>query len=1714
MQKIVRIEVVFFLVLLILFQLPVVGQNKKFFIITGKIVPEVETAEKGAIEILKSGAAATKIEIPKNNRFRLELEYFKEYTLTFTLAGHFNKSIVVSTDIPQEVWQRDNDFPPFPMVVQLFKEIEGIDKSFTLKPAGKIFYGKQTDNFEKESYFSDVQIAEQIETAKTQSGQVVKEAQTITKQEAQELAAKQKNFDQLIKEADVLYQRGEYQLALMKYLEAKKLFPDKAYANDRIAELQDLVKALEITEKQKAELEAKYKDAIARANGFFDRKSYNEARPVYEEALQYKPGDVFSNGRIREIDQLLALLEKQKQYNDLVAQADNTYQSKNYDQAISLYNQARQLVPENDYPQKQIDLINQEKQQLAKLELQEKEFNQNIQNGDRLARQKEFVQALAMYRKALELKPGDKLASDKISETEQAIAVIENDKKYQGIIQAADQLMASNDLQRAKMQYQDALKVKPNDPYPAGRLKKIEELEAENEKSKQLETEFLALVGKGDQAFGLKEYEQAKTNYTEALALKPKSDDVKNKLKNIDSILQKLADDKRKEEARLQALAAANDKAYNTAIEKGNKQFAQKTYADARLSFQEAKKLKSAETFPDEMIAKIDELVASNERELAAARQREEENSKAQADAREKAYSDAMAIADKAFGDNDFNSAKSGYQNALSIKANDPTAKQKLGETEARIAQLAKLTVAYNKAINEANKLVNDKRYPNAKEKYQEALQYLPDQEYPKQQIAKIDELIAQAEAERMKEESYAQAIREGETQFRNKEYNIARSSFLKASELKPAETLPTRRIQEIDKALADLAAADAKNKATEESYQATIRRADAAFSGKEYASARMIYNEAIAIKQNEQYPKTKIAEIDKIIADQKLQQYNLAIADGDKAFKADLLDEATKQYEQALTYKANDQYAKNQLVEITKRRNTLIADQAAQKKLNDQYQSILADAGTLFRNKDYQKSKEKYQGALALKPAESFPKIQIVKIDSLLNELKGAEEINRLYAESVKTAQEAFRQNKLKEARDAFMQANKYKPNEPMPPMRIAQINAMIAQLEETARLAALEEEQRLAKERAEREQYEKIIADADKAYNEKQYPAARNYYTNALSILPNEKYPKSQIILIDELISRQEELRMLAQQQAMKDSIQKRRNEAFELAINSAKEFENEKQFDNAILKYKSAIIIKPEEKNNVQKMIAAAEDQLKLVESQNKQYNQIIARADQLFGASKLDEAIAEYRNASNVKPTEDYPKKKITEIQSIITERDTNYNLAVKNGDTSFDASEWQKAKAAYAEALLIKPEEKYPANRLKEIDQKLIEEKMAGINSAAQNEAYNEAVDKGEKALQNNELTVAKMQFNVALSIKPEETLPPQRIREIDALIAHRNEERLAQAKREIDEKYRQAISVADNSFRQKTYTIAKLQYKEAELIKPDERYPKDQIALIDKLMNEEKPTETYAFNLPEMQTLEPAKPNTIPAPVTETVSEAVAQTFQTINDYDEVISKADVSFGVKDYTVARFYYYKASDLKPGEKYPKDQLELIRKLVDAELSATDRSGYDKAIEQADNAFGQQNYTVAKFYYYKALEIKSWEKYPKDRIQEILALTNSLLSEQEEKDYKDAVAKADEAYFNKQVGIARFYYNRAMSIKSNEDYPRIKLKDIQKLIDQEKQDQQNIDYNKLIELADQAMQFENFSIARFNYNKALNLKPDEKYPKDQLKRIREALEKQDN
>jgi hypothetical protein len=95
---------------------------------------------------------------------------------------------------------------------------------------------------------------------------------------------------------------------------------------------------------------------------------------------------------------------------------------------------------------------------------------------------------------------------------------------------------------------------------------------------------------------------------------------------------------------------------------------------------------------------------------------------------------------------------------------------------------------------------------------------------------------------------------------------------------------------------------------------------------------------------------------------------------------------------------------------------------------------------------------------------------------------------------------------------------------------------------------------------------------------------------------------------------------------------------------------------------------------------------------------------------------------------------------------------------------------------------------------------------------------------------------------------------------------------------------------------------------------------------------------------------------------------------------------------------SKTHYSKALELSPDEEYPKTQLEKVNKIlkeIAAKKAAADEKQYKKLIEQADTFFGGKDYSAAKGQYQKASKIKPNEKYPKDQ----LAKINKIMADEE-------------------------------------------------------------------------------------------------------------------
>ena len=139
--------------------------------------------------------------------------------------------------------------------------------------------------------------------------------------------------------------------------------------------------------------------------------------------------------------------------------------------------------------------------------------------------------------------------------------------------------------------------------------------------------------------------------------------------------------------------------------------------------------------------------------------------------------------------------------------------------------------------------------------------------------------------------------------------------------------------------------------------------------------------------------------------------------------------------------------------------------------------------------------------------------------------------------------------------------------------------------------------------------------------------------------------------------------------------------------------------------------------------------------------------------------------------------------------------------------------------------------------------------------------------------------------------------------------------------------------------------------------------------------------------------------------------------------YEAKLSEAAQACTGEKYDDAIARYTEASELKPKEVYPKDQIAAIRKKKDdlakaeedARKAKEQQEQYDKAVADADKAFGKESWDDARTKYTEASGIKASEQYPKDQLAAIVAKIKEAearkLEEEKKAKYDALVTEAD-------------------------------------------------------------------------------------------------------
>ena len=606
-------------------------------------------------------------------------------------------------------------------------------------------------------------------------------------------------------------------------------------------------------------------------------------------------------------------------------------------------------------------------------------------------------------------------------------------------------------------------------------------------------------------------------------------------------------------------------------------------------------------------------------------------------------------------------------------------------------------------------------------------------------------------------------------------------------------------------------------------------------FEKKQYEESKTAFDKAHALKPDDPYTKQRLEDVKLKLAekkqkeDQKLQGvYKQYIADGEKALKKNKLNEAKIAFEQALVINPSDVVAKNNIAIIADKENQL--KQEDDKEGN--YNKMIDAADKSFVSGDYNDAKTAYKKALAI-IKRPWPQDQLNKIDKLEAD-KASKEIadkkllaqktesdrqekelqilEKKYYEAIQAADKSFAKGDLEKAKTGYNNAQDIISNRPWPKEQISKIDKLIADNDLKEKTAQQKKALKLEKERREKEalelenKFNDVVKNADRLFKLEDYTGARSAYQSAIAII-KKPWPEEQIRKIDKI-----EADRIAQAKAEKARLEK-------------------------------------------EKTITA-------------KYTTTVEAADAALAKNDLNKAKRLYLDASEIKPSEDYPKQRLNGIRETIerlaaAEKERKeriaaeaalkrkYDLAMSKGKSYVLKEDLANAKEAYREAVSLKPAEAEAQAQLKLVTDKLDE--IARINE--QNEKYEAKAAQGDNQLIAKNYDAAILTYKEALAIKPTETYPNSQIKYIQSEIKNLQKEKEENDKREAfrletenESKFRDWMDKANKSTIEKNYEVAKQQYAEALKIYPEHDYAKTRFRIVNDQLKMAKGKKDIAKN--------------------------------------------------------------------------------------------------------------------------------------------------------------------------------------------------------------------------------------------------------------------------
>ena len=837
-------------------------------------------------------------------------------------------------------------------------------------------------------------------------------------------------------------------------------------------------------------------------------------------------------------------------------------------------------------------------------------------------------------------------------------------------------------------------------------------LEKSENEGKENEAKYNQLIADADKLFMAEDYENALTNYSDALSVPGKSAEVhpNNRIVEIDNILKKKA----KEEM----LNQQANQAYQNVIDAGDSFFASKDYDKAAKKYHEAQSMRPAEQYPKDRLAEIETI------KKAAAAKAE--------------YDELIKSADMFFKQNNLKLAEDKYIKASKLDPSQEYPKLQLEKITTKLKEqedILEKKKKYDEAILAADALYKSKKYREAKAKYEEAITIESAATYPVERVKMCQEKIKEREEASAKAEEYAALVKAGDDAMKASNYESAIESYTAALDIKK-DVYPEGQLNLAKEKLAELADSATKKAKIEELFS----QAEEKIGSENFAGAIEDYKAILALEATNNVAITEKGKAESALKAQQekaaaMAEFNKLKMEGDTYFAQKKWVEAKEKYTAANAIQTDEKVDGN-LIIIEQELSKI----ASAKENEAMFKSLVEKAKSAEKDKELQKSLDFYTEALNYNEGDAATINKIKALRNQLLELEKSAEKEKLYAEAMDRGKKALDAKDYANAVNSFDDAMLYIPMAPEAIKLKAAANKALSELSKNE------------------EVFQKLLSQGLNLKNAGDLYAAKNVYEQAQQMRPSDPVPQNAIIEINDLLRKK-----LEEENQYKSVIRKA-----DLAY-------DEKRYEEGIDLYNKALSIQEEQyaKDQIIKAQLALKNQED--EALNREYQAIIKKANDYFSTERYESALEEYNRALTVLPSDKYAQDRRDETQQILDNRAERseeenakkavFDKLVAEADMIFDSKKYIDAKIKYEDALRLYPSDPYLLKRVEE-SIRLSKKEGEGLEEAA----YRKVVDKADEYFAAANYEKAKKLYERALTLRSYDTYPKNQLDEIRLIL--------------------------------------------------------------------------------------------------------------------------------------------------------------------------------------------------------------------------------------------------------------------------------------------------------------------------------------------------------